>query len=263
MATAARGIDSGIVQVTSGLRRVLRAALPKRFRFAARMALGGFTYNADGLATMHACDFAVDPKFRAAYSRGKATGSWDGQEIEFRAYVACWAATHARNLEGDFVECGVNRGGSALTVSEYASLADTGKRFFLIDTYSGLVDEYVSDEERLAVQGYVYPDCYECVVELFRDQAHMKIVRGVVPDVLATVDVQQVAYLHIDMNCAAPEIAAAEFFWPRLVRGGVLLLDDSGFARHAAQRSAFQDFAQRHGVPILGLPTGQGLLMKV
>ena len=73
----------------------------------------------------------------------------------------------------------------------------------------------------------------------------------------------RVCYLSIDMNCVGPEIAAAEFFWDRLVSGAVVLLDDYGAGVwHLAQKRAFDEFARRKGVEILSLPTCQGLLIK-
>ena len=73
----------------------------------------------------------------------------------------------------------------------------------------------------------------------------------------------KIAYLSIDMNCMEPEIAAAEFFWDRMVRGGLMILDDYGWARHVAQKQAFDSFAAARGTTVLSLPTGQGLLLKV
>jgi len=90
----------------------------------------------------------------------------------------------------------------------------------------------------------------------------VRIIRGVIPQTLPQVDSERLAYLSIDLNCAAPEIAAAEFFWDRLVPGAVMLLDDYGFRRFAPQKRAFDDFARRKGVPILSLPTGQGMIIK-
>jgi len=68
--------------------------------------------------------------------------------------------------------------------------------------------------------------------------------------------------LHIDMNCTLPEIAAAEYFWDRLVSGAAMLLDDYGHGGHEEQKYAFDGFAKRKGVEILSLPTGQGLIIK-
>jgi len=73
---------------------------------------------------------------------------------------------------------------------------------------------------------------------------------------------RQVAYLSIDMNIVAPEMAAIAFFWDRLVPGGVVLLDDYGWATHRAQREAFDAFAQAHGAMILNVPTGQGIIIR-
>jgi hypothetical protein len=83
-----------------------------------------------------------------------------------------------------------------------------------------------------------------------------------VPDTLELVDTPRVAFLSIDMNNTAPEIAAAEFFWPKLTPGAPVILDDYGWAEHIEQKRAFDAFAARHGVCILSLPTGQGLIVK-
>lgn len=72
----------------------------------------------------------------------------------------------------------------------------------------------------------------------------------------------KISFLSIDLNCAAPEIAAADFFWDKLVNGASIVLDDYGWAKHIVQKHAFDDFARRRGVPILSLPTGQGLIIK-
>src|SRR5438445_609686 len=93
------------------------------------------SYCEDGLATVHSCGFIDDPLFSAAYSKGVATGSWDG--IRWRAHVYSWLALQAFRLPGDFVECGVNRGGYARMVYEYLPLASSDKKFYLLDTFNG------------------------------------------------------------------------------------------------------------------------------
>ena len=83
------------------------------------------------------------------------------------------------------------------------------------------------------------------------------------PETLRLIDLHVFAFVSLDMNCVRPEIAAAEFFWPKLVSGGIMLLDDYGFSAHIDQKDAFDLFATRIGVQILSLPTGQGLMIKV
>jgi hypothetical protein len=222
----------------------------------------GCSYNHDGLITFHHSDFLKEPLFQASYRLGKATQSWGSMDIEWRVYVACWAANKGKFLQGDFVECGVNKGGLSRAVMHYIdfrSLRD--RRFYLLDTFCGFPEEHVA----LAVQCQLgsYHECYEEVRETFREFANVHIIRGKVPETLPRVDAEKICYLSLDMNCAEPEVAAAEFFWPKLVSGAVIVLDDYGYSDdYIRQKWAFDEFARAKGVQVLLLPTGQGLIFK-
>ncbi len=148
----------------------------------------GATYREDGLITTHNCDFISDPEFAKAYSNGEKQQQMDG--IRWRAHVALWAGYHARQLEGDYVECGVNRGflsKAVMTYLDFASMPE--RRFFLFDTYSGLVPEMVSDEDTAAYRND-YEECYEFVKESFSSYAmygaahyHFVVVDHVIPKI--------------------------------------------------------------------------------
>jgi O-methyltransferase len=223
-----------------------------------------FQFYEHGLATTHSSEFMADSRFKKAYTAGKKTGSWGGVEVHWVAHVACWAATIGIKLDGDFVECGVNRGGMARTILEFVDLPSSGKKFYLLDTFEGLLREHISSEEsRNGIEPGGYDPCYEEVVRTFAPFANCVIlVKGAVPDTLPQAVPDKLAYLSIDMNCVGPEIAAAEFYWPRMVHGAVMLLDDYGWTRHSAQKRAFDRFARERDVTILSFPTGQGLIIK-
>lgn len=228
---------------------------------------GPMTYSQDGMATSHNADFLRDPRFARAYQAGEATGSWgQGRTVnQWRAYVQCWAAAHAQRLPGDFVECGVYKGGYARANIEYLDFNRLGKKYFLLDTFNGLAENYVSEQERQRglLQAYsLYEECYAAVHHTFAPYPNVVIVRGAVPETLPQVTTAQVCFLSIDMNNAAPEVAAAEYFWDRLVPGAVMLLDDYGHRLHAVQKREMDAFAARQGVQILTLPTAQGLILK-
>jgi O-methyltransferase len=222
------------------------------------------TYNRDGLATIHRCDFLSDPRFREAYARGLETGSWGRADPAWRAYVCCWAAEKGAGLPGDFVECGVNRGGLASAVAAYVGFERLEKTFYLLDTFNGFVERYLTPTERKLARtsDREFEECYDFVARRFAHFQNVRIVRGPVPDTLQLVSSQQVAYLSIDMNCVQPEIAAAEYFWDRLVSGAVIVLDDYGWVTFEEQKTAFDKFARERGVHVLAMPTGQGLIFK-
>lgn len=56
------------------------------------LVAGPLTYNQDGLATAHNCDFLNDPRFQEANRLGEQTGSRGDPRprIQWRVYVLCW-----------------------------------------------------------------------------------------------------------------------------------------------------------------------------
>jgi O-methyltransferase len=222
------------------LRTILKQLLPE----SVRRTLGimqNSTYAEDGLIAARITEFLFSGKFDVAYRKGKSTGSWGTMDLRWRVFVACWAAQHAKSLTGDFVECGVNRGGMARAVVEYVGFSTLDKEFYPFD----------------------YTECFEAVKQTFAQFSNVRVIRGVVPNTLANVESDRVAYLSIDMNCVEPEIAAAEFFWERISPSGVIVLDDYCYSEHyGLQNKAFDEFARSHNVEVLALPTGQGLIFK-
>lgn len=232
-------------------------------------------YNQDGLITAHNSDFMKDELFKRSYDLAVREGLHVSDKIHWRAHVVCWAASIARNLEGDFVECGVNKGFLSRIVMEYIGFKDLKKTFYLMDTFEGFSEKYLTDKEKNKLKKWkastggdepwyrgFYNPCYKIVIKAFSDFNNVRIIRGPIPDTLPEATPQKVAYLSIDMNCVIPEIAAAEYFWDKMVPGAIMVLDDYGWAGHEEQKKAFDEFGKRKGVAILSLPTGQGLIIK-
>jgi O-methyltransferase len=216
----------------------------------------------DGMMTEHGDDFLRDEQFLRSYAAGKATGSWWTHELRWRAYVVCWAAMHGRSLAGDFVECGVHRGGYSRMLAEYVGLDGlSGRSLYLVDTFAGIPEQYRNTPTAAIFNG-VYGECYEEVRQTFAKYHNAVIIRGIIPEILGSVDTERVCFLSIDLNCVEPSVAAAKHFWPRMVPGAVMVLDDYNFRFFADQKAAFNAFARTAGVEILALPTGQGLLIK-
>jgi hypothetical protein len=227
-------------------------------------------FHFDGLSTdpnnIHNHDFLKNPRFIAAYQRAIQAVGVD-YKYYWRVHVALWCASLALSLPGDFVECGVWRGLLSTAIMHYYDWNKLNRRFVLFDTFKGFDEKQVSDEEILKgniahFRDHYQTDVYDDVVRNFSDFGNVEIVRGPVPDTLPTKKIDRVCYLSIDMNNAAPEIAAGHYFWDRLVPGAPILLDDYGFVTYEVQKRAWDQFATEHGTSVLALPTGQGLILK-
>lgn len=216
--------------------------------------------------------FLDDPEFQRAYQRGaRSLGNEDWYQWQWRVHVGLWAAASASKLEGDFVECGVSYGFLSSAIMEYLDWDRQGKTFYLLDTFAGLDPRFVTENERRAgaletskghLRNGMYVNGVDSVRANFAQWKNQRIIVGAVPETLEQVDAPSVAYLHIDMNCAPPEVAALRFFWPRLTPGAFVLLDDYANRGRDEQRAAMDEVAGELGVKICTLPTGQGLLIK-
>lgn len=227
-------------------------------------------YDQDGLRSLHNHEFMQDPQFQAAYARGiQAAGADYGWH--WRVHTGLWAARMAAGLPGDFAEFGVNRGFMSSAIMHLLDWNRTGRRFYLLDTFGGIDERYINDDDRAIgviernqhdIDIGFYTFDVESVRANFAEWPAARVIQGAVPDTLDQIDSHCFAFAHIDMNCAPPEVAAAEFLWPRLVRGGLILLDDYAFVGYRSQKLAMDAFARSKQTQVLSLPTGQGLIIK-
>jgi len=221
----------------------------------------------NGLVTNFIGNFMEDEFFLESYNMGKKTGALKNHpgDIYWRAHVACWCAFRAKTLEGDFVECGVNLGFLSRIITHYTDFQNLDKKFYLLDTFSGFPFDTIEEEERASLNIEVtskFKDCHETVKAIFRNFPNVIIVKGKVPNTLPLVEAKKIAYLSLDMNNATAEIAAAEYFWDKMVSNSVILLDDYGHPSAVFHRRKFDEFCKKRNVKVLALPQGQGLILK-
>ncbi|HEX6189871.1 MAG TPA: TylF/MycF/NovP-related O-methyltransferase [Pyrinomonadaceae bacterium] len=209
-----------------------------------------------------------DARYDEVFQKANAIANWvPGRSdavpmMRERMYVPYWAARNALRLNGDFVECGVYRGGSATICAEATRGAVEGRRFYLFDTFSGTpkanLEESEADFEHQRADTNV-----DVVRERLAEYGDFPvIVQGKVPDTFAELPEFPVAYLHIDINTAFATSASLEFFYERLVEGAVVVLDDYGWEAFSAQRQQVNAFAAARGALVLPLRCGSGILVK-
>lgn len=227
-------------------------------------------YDFDGLRSVHNHDFMLDPEFLRAYERGiQASGS--DYRWYWRVHIGLWAAQSCLGVEGDYVECGVNRGFMSSAIMELLDWDLTGKIFYLLDTFSGLDERYVSDVEIRAgvlernkddLASDFYTSSLDSVRANFSQWANTKIVVGSIPETLEGIISEKIAFLHLDLNCSPPEVATLEWLWHKISIGGMVLLDDYAYRGFQTQKLGIDQWAAESLVYVASLPTGQGLIVK-
>ncbi len=203
--------------------------------------------------------FTDDPEFQAAYARAvRATGSDYG--LPWRVHTILWAAQLAAGRPGVFVECGTGRGFMMSAVCHYLDWVD--RPLYLFDTFKPTVPNDAGVQSEGQPVSPVYASGPESVARNFADWPGVRLVVGAIPSSLTQQRIDQVAFLHVDMNHPIPEEAAIRHFWPKVVSGGVAILDDYAEPHRDNQRKAFDRVAEELGFSILTTATGQGVVIR-
>lgn len=241
----------------------------KRVYFDDELTSGIEQYNEDGLTCNKNHDFIQDRFFINAYNRG--IKSAEDYNFRWRVHICLWAAYTGSKLGGDFIECGVNKGFVSSAIMEYLDWNKYKRKFYLLDTFDGIdikyinkveMDQGVLDGNIEAIKTGFYTNNIGTVKDNFSEWKNVEFIQGSIPETLTQVKSNKIAYVHIDMNCAIPEAAAFDYFWNRIMLGGVIVFDDYGFPGHLEQKKLLDATAIKLGCMIASLPTGQGLVIK-
>jgi O-methyltransferase len=219
--------------------------------------------------------FLSDPAFARAWEQVRGAHIYDQydnrQSIAWRMHTLVWAARNALALPvGDFVECGVFQGDMSHVVYHAAGLAGSGRRLHLFDSFEGIDPARVVPGEYGPSSNYVSQanthykraGLYESVCDRFTTCPEVLVHRGFLPEALDGRAPEAIAWLHIDLNAAMPEVQTLEALFDRVVPSGIVILDDYGWLVLRGQKDAEDAFFAHRGYQVLELPTGQGLVVK-
>jgi O-methyltransferase len=178
-----------------------------------------------------------------------------------RCYLLSAFARYASGLAGDAAECGVYKGGTALLLSRV--LAAPGRRLYLFDSFEGL-PEVDPDKDAWFSTGQFAIDSVESVRGLLAEHEDLVEIRqGWIPDTFAGLEDRRYAFAHVDVDLYRSAADCCEYFYPRMVPGGVLLFDEYGCPDAHGERDAVDEFlADKPEAPI-ALPTGQAVVIRL
>jgi O-methyltransferase len=177
----------------------------------------------------------------------------------------CWilwkTLQQALALEGDVVECGVFRGGTALLEAKTIAKAGQDRQLHLFDSFEGMPTT-TGGIDRLDA-GDLSTTSAADVEKLLREFAFAHIHVGFIPGTFEGLAISTVAWAHVDVDIYQTVLDSVEYLYPKLVPGGFLVFDDYGFPSCAGARRAVDEaFSTRPEVPVC-LPTGQCLVIKL
>jgi Methyltransferase domain len=136
------------------------------------------------------------------------------------------------------------------------------RSFYLFDTFRPTTPDSAGIQSLTGSVNRFYATESRAVADNFDEWPGVELVVGTIPATLNQRSIDQVAFIHIDLNHPAAEEAAVRHFWPRIVTGGIMIFDDYGFQGFEAQRESADRLGRELGFSVLTSPTGQGVVVK-
>lgn len=146
-------------------------------------------------------------------------------------------------LPGPAIEIGVYRGGGGCLIARARSYIDPNSFMFLCDTFRGLPNV---DERDGGLRQGQFAEPWQTAFDLKRSMAltNVMFVVGEFPDSAHGIAHEKFAFAHIDVDTFVSTISALEWLWPRMVRGGVIVVDDYEYHETPGVTAAVNDFLQ-------------------
>src|SRR4051812_29813395 len=165
-----------------------------------------------------------------------------------------------QRIPGDIVECGVWKGGSMMAAARaLLRLQETSRQLWLFDTFTGMsapTAEDVSVCQISAEEDYKgtylrvgLEEVRSAVLSTGYPQEQIRFVEGKVEDTIPAQIPEQIALLRLDTDWYESTRHELLHLFPRLVRGGVLIIDDYGHWQGA--RKASDEYFAANNVAIL------------
>lgn len=141
-------------------------------------------------------------------------------------------------LAGNVAEVGVYKGGTAYLLSQ-----NTAKQVYLFDTFQGMPK--VKEGVDLHHEGDFADTSYEQVAELLKEFSNVTITKGLFPkDSGNIVASKQFSLVHLDCDIYDSVKEALEFFYPRMLSGGIIVFDDYAEPNCPGAKLAVDQFFQ-------------------
>jgi O-methyltransferase len=207
----------------------------------------------------------MEPSFLALYER---CSPFTMTSIE-RMYALYKAVEYvdAAGVAGDVVQCGVWRGGGAMLIAlALIARGAADRELWLYDTYEGMSEpderdvsfdgERASDLWRAAGRPTHNAMCYASIEEVRSNvestgypSTLVRYVKGKVEQTLPGTAPDSISLLHLDTDWYESTRHELVHLYPRLVRGGVLYVDDYGHWKGA--RAATDGYFADNAVAML------------
>ncbi len=182
-----------------------------------------------------------------------------------RLYVLWQAAYQTRNLTEAVVEIGSYKGGSAYFIaSAIKHFRKADSEVMVIDTFTGHPAHKLTEEiEPHHKTGLFGDTAYEDVKNYLKPFSNLTVIAGEGTAVIGGWPERRYSLLHLDVDTYLTTKQCLEYFIPRMVSGGVIVIDDFASRKCAGVAQAVNELLPAlEGCSFWQMQTEQFILRK-
>lgn len=160
-----------------------------------------------------------------------------------------------KGIEGDFAENGCWMGHSTYALATILQSSNFSNKFYIFDSFEGGLSDKTENDSNLRTdlnateinkEKEIFSSSLESVKELLSPFPFVEIHKGWIPEKFDRVEDRQFAYVHIDVDLYEPTRDCLNFFYPRLNKNGVIIIDDYGLSQFGGCKKAVDEFLKTH-----------------
>jgi O-methyltransferase len=158
-------------------------------------------------------------------------------------------------LNGDFAECGCWKGHSSFIISKLLSKNNFQNKFHIFDSFEGGLSDKTSKDhndkvelsaKEILKEKEIFSSREEDVGKVLEKFDFVKLYKGWIPDRFKEASDNKFSFVHIDVDLYEPTRDSLDFFFPRLIEGGGIVMDDYGMTQFPGGKKAMDEFLSRN-----------------
>ena len=199
--------------------------------------------------------FLEDREFIKYYMKFMDVNNWHSLDRKYTLNQLLKLCIH---LDGEIAECGTYKGASAFLMCQ--TFKESGNTIHLFDSFEGLSEPGARDGSYWE-KGALKATENE-VKNTLSGYSNYCIYKGWIPECFDKVGDIKFSFLHIDVDLYNPTLESLNYFYDRMTKGGIILMDDYGFKSCPGAKLAADGFFYDKPENIIMLPSGQAFVVK-
>jgi O-methyltransferase len=179
--------------------------------------------------------------------------------VRYRTLELCHEEMLANRIPGNIAELGVFQGNFAQKMNELFH----DKKIYLFDTFEGFDPKDVKEEQKRNFSSGNQDFSNTNVAQVLNKMPHPEmciVKKGYFPDTTHGVE-DRFCFVSLDTDLYTPILNGLEYFYPRLVPGGVIFVHDFNNDFYPGAKKAVKEYCLKNSIAYIPIPDSGGTVI--